>query len=427
MKMRIGVSMQMLLLCMLGSPQAKALGSDDIPSIYPTAASIQIDPARITEQDLKMIKKAGFEYVRFGVRPAIAAVARKNPDYAGLLAQLHALQLKPILTLFGGPDVWGERKANLAGSQKSSQSASQSASDFAGFALDFMEQHRDPDILWELWNEPEIPTFLKPGLLRPGLVPSVQQICSALQSRQNPQAYKVFGFGFSKMPRASFSSPYDELLDVSLKTCLSGISIHPYREKPETLLADFAEVRQVMDKYEKSNAPVLASEWGYSSFYPTRDQDGQALLVLREYLSSVFVRLSLLNIYAWKDAGSDPAAIEDNYGLTSVNGQPKPALLALQHLLSRLSQTQLVAAKVNGSDYQMTLDSQAAAKEKRTVYIVWSSAARAGMTYQFARNGAKACVISQFVPAQTDAACPGSADEVELKAGPAPQAVTFYY
>ena len=427
MKIRAGVSIQMLMLCMLGSPQAKALGTDDILSIYPTAASVQIDPARITEQDLRRIKEAGFEYVRFGVRPAIAAVARKNPDYAGLLAQLHALQLKPILTLFGGPDVWGERQANLAGSQKSSQTASQSASDFAGFALGFMEQHRDPDILWELWNEPEIPTFLKPGLLRPGLVPSVQQICSALQSQPNPQPYKVFGFGFSKMPRASSSSPYDELLDVSLKTCLSGISIHPYREKPETLLADFAEVRKVMSKYEKSNAPVLASEWGYSSFYPTRNQDGQALLVLREYLSSVFVGLSLLNIYAWKDAGSNPAAIEDNYGLISLQGQPKPALLALQHLLSRLSQTQLVAAKVNGSDYQLTLGSQAAAKEKRTVHVIWNSVARAGMTYQFARNGAKACVVSQFFPVQTDAACPGSADVVELTAGPAPLAVTLYY
>ena len=423
MKIRTGVSIQLLMLCMLGSPQANALGTEDIRSIYPTAASVQIDPARITEQDLRKIKEAGFEYVRFGVRPAVAAVARKNPDYAGLLAQLHALQLKPILTLFGGPDVWGERKANLAGSQKPGQAAS----DFASFALGFMEQHRDPDILWELWNEPEIPTFLKPGLLQPGLVPSVQQICNALQSQQNPQPYKVFGFGFSKMPRASSGSPYNELLDVSLKTCLSGISIHPYRAKPETLLDDFAEVRQVMSKYEKSNAPVLASEWGYSSFYPTRDQDGQALLVLREYLSSVFVRLSLLNIYAWKDAGSDPAAIEDNYGLTSLQGQPKPALLALQHLLSRLSQTQLVAARAEGSDYQLTLDSQAAAKEKRTIHVVWSSAARPGMTYRFAGNGAKACIISQFLPAQTDAACPGGADAVELKAGPAPLAVTFYY
>ncbi|NKI69461.1 hypothetical protein GN109_08525 [Collimonas pratensis] len=427
MKMRTGVSIQMLMFCLLGSPQAKALGTDDIASIYPTAASIQIDPAKITEQDLRGIKEAGFEYVRFGVRPAVAAVARKNPDYAGLLAQLHALQLKPILTLFGGPDVWGERKANLGGSQKASQPASQSASDFADFALGFMEQHRDPDILWELWNEPEIPTFLTPGLLRPGLVPSVQQICNSLQNQKNPQPYKVFGFGFSKMPRASSSSPYDELLDVSLKTCLSGISIHPYREKPETLLADFAEVRQVMGKYGKSTAPVLASEWGYSSFYPTRDQDGQALLVLREYLSSVFVRLSLLNIYAWKDAGSDPAAIEGNYGLTSFNGQPKPALLALRRLLSRLAQTRLVAATANGNNYQLTLESQAAAKEKRMIHVVWSSVTRSGMTYRFARNGAKACVISQFLPAQTDAACPGGADVVELKAGPAPLAVTLYY
>ncbi|PFH12500.1 hypothetical protein BCF11_4985 [Collimonas sp. PA-H2] len=423
MKMRIGVSLPLLVFCTLGGSQAKALEQDGIPSIYPTAASIQIDPVKISEKDLRLIKKAGFEYVRFGVRPEIAAVAGKKADYAGLLTQLRALQLKPVLTLFGGPDVWGERKANVT----SRQMASQSASDFANFALGFMDQHRDPDILWELWNEPEIPTFLKPELLRPGLVPSVQKICSALQSQSGSKTYKVFGFGFSKMPRAFSSSPYDELLDVSLKTCLSGISVHPYREKPETLISDFAEVRQVMSKYEKSSAPVIASEWGYSSFSPTRDLDGQALLVVREYLSSVFVRLSLLNIYAWKDTGGDPAAIEENYGLVDMNGQPKPALLALQHLFSRLSQTQLVSAKASASDYQLTLGSQAAAKDKRTVYVVWSSAAGSGATYQFSRNGAKACAISRFLPVQTDTACPGSGGTVELRAGQAPLAVTLYY
>ncbi|AIY41796.1 Extracellular Matrix protein PslG [Collimonas arenae] len=423
MKAGIGFSLKVLVLCMFAGARAEALELDNIPSLYPTAISIQIDPARISERDLQLIKKAGFEYVRFGVRPPIAAISGRNPDYAGLLLRLRAVQLKPILTLFGGPDVWGEQSSAVASRQK----ASQSASSFSNFAVGFMGQHPDPDILWELWNEPEITTFLKPELLRPGLVPSVQQICSALQSQGSSHPYKVFGFGFSKMPHANSSSPYDELLDVSLKTCLSGISIHPYRQKPESLIGDFAEIHQVMNKYERSSAPVIASEWGYSSVAPTRDQGEQALLVLREYLSSVFVRLSLLNIYAWKDAGHDSSAIEDNYGLVDVDDQPKPALLAMQHLLSRIGQTQLLSAKANGNDYLLTLGSQAATKERRTVYIAWSGATQGGGIYRFARNGAKTCVISEFLPGQVDRACPASGETVELKAGPAPLALTLSF
>ncbi|MEO6919862.1 MAG: hypothetical protein ABI171_12750 [Collimonas sp.] len=423
MKTNMGFPLKALVFCVLAGGRAEALEQANIPSQYPTAISIQIDPARVSKQDLQLIKKVGFEYVRFGVRPPVAAISGKNPDYAGLLARLRAVQLKPILTLFGGPDVWGEQNSAAA----SRHTASQSAISFANFAVDFMGRHPDPDILWELWNEPEIPTFLKPELLHPVLVPSVQQICSSLQSQESPNSYKVFGFGFSHMPHTDGGSPYDELLDVSLKTCLSGISIHPYRQKPESLINDFAEIHQVMHKYDKSNAPVIASEWGYSSVAPTRDQNGQAMLVLREYLSSVFVRLSLLNIYAWKDAGGDPRSIEDNYGLIDVDGRPKPAMLAMQHLLSRIAQTQLVAAKTNGGDYLLTLSSLEAVKQRRTVYIAWSGTTQGGGTYRFARNGAKTCVISEFQPAQFDRACPESGEVVGLTAGSAPLALTLSF
>lgn len=426
MKLRIAYFSPVFLSGLLLAGPAGGWEKYGIHSIYPVAISVQVKPSALSSDDLKKIKKAGFEYLRFGMRPPIAAIAASNPDYSALLAKIHNAQLKPIVTLFGGVDVWGGEKLE----SRMARTPQESADKFAGFALDTLRQYADPDILWELWNEPDDPAFLRPGLLQSGLLPSIQTICAALMGdgQQKGLARKnIFGFGFSKMPNLTPDSIGSQLLAVSLANCLDGVSVHPYRNIPETVINDAEQTRSLMQQYGRAELPMIASEWGYSSFTAARDQDVQAELILREYLSAAFAGIPLLSIYEWKDSGTDPAAIEHNYGLVGNDDRPKQALLALSYLLKKLEYTQLTASKKDGAAYQLTLTSQAGAKERRTVYMLWTSASRKGRPFSIHRNGAKRCVISQFHPQQSDTPCAGTGADVEVSAGSVPVAVTLYF
>ncbi len=406
--------------CLLAVPHAEAWEKYGIHSSYPAAISVQINPSKISDQQLAAIKDAGFEYVRFGQRPP---VNDNTQDFSELLDRLRKAQLKPLITLFGGATVWEQPKRMMPATMTPLDAADK----FSRFALDTMQQHKDPDILWELWNEPDISRFLKPDMLQTALVPAIQKICAALEQDKSPVKKNVFGFGFAKMPNLQDNAPTNKLLAISVQDCLSGVSVHPYRAVPETVVGDAANTRQLLEKYGKGELPMIASEWGYSNFAPVRDQDGQAQLVLREYLSTIMAGIPLLNIYQWQDTGTNRTDREQNFGLTDSAGQAKLVLPALKHLLSTLKDTQLADSRQVGESYQLTLNSQPGAKVKRSVHVVWNNSLRSEGSLPIARNGARRCVISQFYPQQSETACPSDVDAINLTIGPVPVAVTLYY
>lgn len=402
---------------LLAATHAGAWEKYGIHSAYPVAISVQINPEQVSNQQLAAIKDAGFEYVRFATRPP---VSDSPQDFTELLGRVRQAQLKPIITLFGGATVWAQPKRMMP----AAMTPLDAADNFSRFALATLHQYEDPDILWELWNEPDNPTFLKPGMLQTGLVPAIQKICTSLE--QGAVKKNIFGFGFAKLPNLQREAPDDKLLAISLQTCLSGVSVHPYRQQPETVVEDAAKSRQLLQKYGKGELPMIASEWGYSNFSAARDQGGQAQLVLREYLSTILVGMPLLNIYQWQDTGTDRAAREQNYGLTDSSGQAKQVLPALKQLLGKLKDTQLASSNQAGPAYQLVLNSQPGAQVKRSVHVIWNSSPQAGSGFSIPRNGAQRCIVSQFYPQQKDQPCPAGAGSFDLTAGPSPLAVTLF-
>lgn len=409
-----------IFLCgMLVVSQAAAWKKDGIESIYPTAISVQVSPSQTSSNELRAIKEAGFEYVRFGVRPPGTDT---NQDLSILLTRLYAVQLKPIITLFGGPDVWTQSTTSTE-----SLTPLEAAEKFAMFSLSKLSQYDNPDILWELWNEPDVAIFLKPELLRSALVPSIKKICDSSVLTKGTMRKKIIGFGFGREPYLQPNLYENYLLVVSLTSCLTGVSVHPYRLVPETVVEDAVRIRFLLQKYGRAQLPVIATEWGYANFAPTRDQGGQAELILREYLSTVLAGIPLLNIYRWKDAKSDPKSIENNYGLVDSNGQPKKALPALTFLLSKLRDTQLGSGKKVGQTFMLTLNSQASAKETRIVYVVWDPSPYADGQIVIPKMSAKHCIVSEFYPQQSDIPCQADGDTVKVNAGSVPVAVTLYF
>ena len=81
---------------------AQARGVSELSTEYPTALSVQIDPNDISDEDLNEIRAAGFEFVRFGVRPPLKSVNPAMIDYSKLIRRVRNARLEAIVTLFGG-------------------------------------------------------------------------------------------------------------------------------------------------------------------------------------------------------------------------------------------------------------------------------------------------------------------------------------
>jgi len=306
---------------------AQARGVSELSTEYPTALSVQIDPGDISDEDLNEIRAAGFEFVRFGVRPPLKSVNPAMIDYSKLIRRVRNARLEAIVTLFGGREIWGHDSSDQqAGGQKEKL--------FANFAAEFMNAHAADVAVWELWNEPDHKTFLNPALFS-NFETATAEFCRSIAQLKNPPKI-VMGFGFAKLPFNQGQVPpqlENAFVSGAKANCLTDVSIHPYRSVPETAVADYGKLRAKLDQMQLGKVGIVASEWGYASYLPVRDRNAQASLILREYLTNVAAGIKLLNLYAWKDRGTSVVSREDNFGLKSKGGEKKEAFSSLSEFL----------------------------------------------------------------------------------------------
>ncbi len=212
-------------------------------------------------------------------------------------------------------------------------------------------------IIWEIWNEPNI-QFWQPK-------PDVQQYtalalatCKTLREA-DPQA-TIIGPATSGFPW--------EFLETVLKSgaleYLDGVSVHPYRnpsKPPETVEADYAKLRELIDRYapaaKKGRLPILSGEWGYSSNTKGVSLEAQAAFAVRQQLANLMNGIPLSIWYDWMNDGDDPKENEHNFGTVLPDLKPKPAYLAIRNLTRELSgyraETQL--GLTNKEDFVLVL------------------------------------------------------------------------
>jgi len=156
---------------------SQARGISELSTDYPTALSVQIDPSDISDEDLNEIRAAGFEFVRFGVRPPLKSVNPGQIDYSKLIRRVRNARLDAIVTLFGGREIWGHEPTDLGGGQREKL--------FANFAAEFMNAHVADVAVWELWNEPDYKTFLNPALFS-NFETATAEFCNSIAQLKNP-------------------------------------------------------------------------------------------------------------------------------------------------------------------------------------------------------------------------------------------------
>jgi polysaccharide biosynthesis protein PslG len=290
------------------------------------------------KKDLDMIAAAGFKFIRMDFD--WQEIERKKGTYDWkaydeLTANLEKRGMGAIYIFDYSNSLYEETtdsKDPLTGMEQkdiASPHHPESIAAFARWAAEAARHFKDKNIIWEIWNEPNI-FFWKP-------TPDVAQYnslamatCKAVKEVV-PDA-TIIGPASSEVPLPFLES----FLASGVLKYLDAVSIHPYRDyanSPETAVSDYRKLRELIERYapaEKKKMPIISSEWGYSSSTKGVSLEKQEAYIVRMQLSNLFNGIPISIWYDWKNDGDDPTEHEQNFGTVSSDLKPKPAYTAIQ-------------------------------------------------------------------------------------------------
>lgn len=338
--------------------------------VLPEGVGVNIHFVTGHERDLDQIAAAGFKFVRMDFTWAAIEHKKGEYDWSGydeLTANLEKRGIRALYILDYSNRHYEEEvtSPNPIGGKPHKTTASpqhpESVAAFARWAGAAAKRYQGRKVIWEIWNEPNI-HFWQPK-------PDVQQYitlalatCKAIREA-DPNATIV--------APATSGFPW-EFLETFFKSGvlehLDAVSVHPYREyskSPETAVADYAKLRQLMDRHvpdaRKGKIPILSGEWGYSSRTTGVSLETQADFAVRQQLANLLNGIPLSIWYDWKNDGDDPKENEHNFGTVMPDLKPKPAYLAIQTLTRELSGYAIESRLVltNAEDYALVFTNTA--------------------------------------------------------------------
>lgn len=283
-------------------------------------------------QDLDLISNAGFKFVRMDL--TWAAVETKKGSYefekSGYDALTEGCSKRDIRILY-----ILDYSNRLYESDRSVRTE-QGRKAFAAFAEAAARRYSGKQILWEIWNEPNIKHFWKPQ-------PSVEDYCKLVELTA-PRLKKADRTGLVVAPATS-QIPFkwlEECFRKGLFNCIDALTVHPYRpQPPETVIEDYTRLRELVSRYapQGKKIPIISGEWGYSLINWDKSrlsEQQQAQFLARMFLVNLYQKIPVSIWYDWKDDGTNPNEREHHFGTMTHDLKPKAAYLAAKALSSAL-------------------------------------------------------------------------------------------
>jgi len=291
--------------------------------------------------EVRMIADAGFHWVRTDFKWELTERERGKYDFSAydrLLKELDAFKLRALFILDYGNPLYTEGKSVRTSTAREA---------FVRWSLAAARHFSGRGVVWELFNEPNTQMFWPPQ-------PNVEEY-KALAS----EVGRAF---HASVPNEQLIGPATSKIDFHfLDSCFkskliddwSAISVHPYRQtNPETVASEYARLREMINRYgtervspTEKDMPIVSSEWGYSSAWSRMNEDIQAVMLTREFLTNIANGIQISIWYDWRDDGNEADEPEDHFGLVrnayrsgqTVPYDPKPAYVAAKTLTSVLN------------------------------------------------------------------------------------------
>lgn len=293
---------------------------------------------RSVDDDLAGMRAAGAGWIRIDfnwsvLEPSPGALRWGHLDAVVAAARCHGLR---VLAL----PAYTPRWARAAGTDdKFPPTDPETYARFVGAAA---THFGDRVPAWELWNEPNLAQFWSP---RPDPAAYGRLVRAAATRLRAVRPAAIILSGGLAPADGSGLSYLTAVIDGGGLGPVDGVAIHPYSYPKSpgeagSAFSRLADVRALLVQRGLGGLQVWATEMGA----PTgRSQiavtDGrQAVSVaeaLRQWSSPPWRSWTgALLWYSWRDAGTDPADAEQNFGLVRHDGTPKPALGAFRRAVT---------------------------------------------------------------------------------------------
>ncbi|HBH82429.1 MAG: hypothetical protein A2X05_06730 [Bacteroidetes bacterium GWE2_41_25] len=298
------------------------------------------------EKDLDMIAKAGFKFIRMDFAWQNTERAKGVYDwsaYEELTANLTKRGIRALYILDYSNALYEdqvESKDPISGKIQKGIAAPrkpESVEAFAKWASEAVKHFRGSNIIWEIWNEPNI-FFWRPAPDVENYNKLALATCKAIKSAV-PEAI-VIGPATSQLPLPFIES----FLESGVMQYIDAVSVHPYRRysmSPETAIDDYKKVDELIKKFTpegKPSIPIISGEWGYNTSTRGVSPETQAAYIVRMQLSNIMYGIPLSIWYDWKNDGPDPDEWEHNFGTVTTDLKPKPAYIAIKTLNEQLGE-----------------------------------------------------------------------------------------
>ena len=321
--------------------------SAELPKpVIPAGVGVNIHFVQGHQRDLDLIQAAGFKFVRMDFD--WHAIERNKGEYDWsvydeLTRNLERHGLRAIYIFdYSNPlyeqqvDSHNALKTSIEQRDTASPQHPESIAAYARWAVASVKHFHGRRIIWEIWNEPN-GFFWKPK-------PDAEQysalaLATAKAIREAEPKATVIGPALS-----GFQPPYMEtFLKSGVLQYLDAVSVHPYRnwkEWPETAEGGYQNLRKEIEQYapaNKKNLPIICGEWGYSTKAGELPLEMQAAYLVRQQLFNLLNGVPLSIWYDWKNDGTNPHEVEDNFGTVTDKLAPKPAYNAIKLMTHELA------------------------------------------------------------------------------------------
>jgi hypothetical protein len=291
---------------------------------------INVNKPSLTASDVDSIVGAGYKWVRIDIDWASVERRPGQYDFAHVDARLNALSgrgVRIIGILMSSYTPFGNG---------GSVDLPEEIDAYARFAAAAVARYRNRGVLWEIWNEPDVPMFWKG---RPNPDDYVRMASAAAEAikANHPDEWLV-GPACSRIDieflRACFNRGLLRHLDaVTVHPPYASVAPEAFRElytKLNVLVAQMAPAGK--------SIPVFCGEGGYTDQAAlAMTPDLQAQYAQRQMLANLANNVPLSIWYNFSNSTDWQSNPHSNYGVTSASVAPKASYRAVRQLTESLA------------------------------------------------------------------------------------------
>jgi len=215
---------------------------------------------------------------------------------------------------------------------------------FANYAATVVDRYKDKDIIWEIWNEPNLNSFWyqdgnpsNTDQMADEYTELVKDAVPAMKAA-DPNCKIAVG-SISALWTKSFDW-FERCVDQGILTAdIDYISVHPYGFRwPELAYRDgYPVIRQMLDSNGGQDIGIINSEVGYSDLWLaergfTDTEDAQAWQFVRQNMVDA---MSDIHVSIWYEF-SDPKNPQKRWGVVNHNLTERKTFLAAQVMTAQL-------------------------------------------------------------------------------------------